>query len=605
MKKTMFFLSVLLILSLKSIALDLSIGTSTVSSTTVSAGQTFSVSNTVSSSGGGIFGYTIVKYYLSTSSDPTSAKRNQLLGSSVSFRSFPSFLTTNLSTLCNVAPGTYYIYSVVDPENAITETNELNNVSVVPIIITAGSPNLTINSPNANPTIVKANTTINVNCNVKNTSYSPSFASELKIYLSDNTTWDAGDVLLSTVSVGSLNPLASQAVSESVFISVSGSMPQTKYIIFKADANNANPECDEYDNVGYKQITISYADLTIQNISNASFQNASIVNITGLVSNIGSVEAKSIIVNAYLSDDNILDNNDITLRGVGSLPLLSAGASAYVNVPVYIPSSTTCTFPQQKYIFLMAFQTAYQDLNEANNKSCNLGTIISPIADELSISDFYIGFGNDIYTGTNETWYSCLDYIYYSNEYYSGSVNVGITIKNNTCKIVNNLKCSRTYTSYTTGIPHTDIIVIPSIPANGEYNVSINYQTWDCTGLVDVVFQIDPNNEIWESEKNNNIIHLTANNGADPWGKSVVNNIINLNNETISIYPNPANENIRINNAENSNLVIYDILGKIVMTEAIITNDFNLNVSSLAKGNYVAKIMNGTQVITKKIVIIK
>lgn len=82
---------------------------------------------------------------------------------------------------------------------------------------------------------------------------------------------------------------------------------------------------------------------------------------------------------------------------------------------------------------------------------------------------------------------------------------------------------------------------------------------------------------------------------------------LTVENETmgnISIYPNPAKDNIHIKNAENSNIVICDVLGKVVLSESNISNDFNMNVSGLAKGNYVVKIMNGNQFVTKKITIL-
>jgi hypothetical protein len=73
----------------------------------------------------------------------------------------------------------------------------------------------------------------------------------------------------------------------------------------------------------------------------------------------------------------------------------------------------------------------------------------------------------------------------------------------------------------------------------------------------------------------------------------------------VTIYPNPASDVLHIANAANSNVVVCDILGKVVASASNITDDFNLDVSSLAKGNYIVKIMNGNQVVTQKISILK
>lgn len=71
----------------------------------------------------------------------------------------------------------------------------------------------------------------------------------------------------------------------------------------------------------------------------------------------------------------------------------------------------------------------------------------------------------------------------------------------------------------------------------------------------------------------------------------------------INIYPNPAKERVYIENAENieiEKITIYDILGKIVLTEK---NSFNkLNLSDLNSGILFIKIETKTGTITKKII---
>jgi hypothetical protein len=86
---------------------------------------------------------------------------------------------------------------------------------------------------------------------------------------------------------------------------------------------------------------------------------------------------------------------------------------------------------------------------------------------------------------------------------------------------------------------------------------------------------------------------------------SLFQGIENIAANDVKVFPNPASDIVHIANAANSNIVVCDVLGKVVISESSITNDFNLNVSALAKGNYVLKIMNGNQVVTQKIAILK
>ncbi len=67
-------------------------------------------------------------------------------------------------------------------------------------------------------------------------------------------------------------------------------------------------------------------------------------------------------------------------------------------------------------------------------------------------------------------------------------------------------------------------------------------------------------------------------NGADQWN--------------IRVYPNPAKDVLTITNAENSNLVIHDVVGKEVMRAAITTSKQSLNISGLATGIYILQVTN-------------
>ena len=80
--------------------------------------------------------------------------------------------------------------------------------------------------------------------------------------------------------------------------------------------------------------------------------------------------------------------------------------------------------------------------------------------------------------------------------------------------------------------------------------------------------------------------------------------IDNINFKT-RIYPNPANDVINIYNAESANISIFDIVGKLVMTENNITATQSINISNLTEGTYFVTINRNNSVETQKIVISK
>ncbi len=88
---------------------------------------------------------------------------------------------------------------------------------------------------------------------------------------------------------------------------------------------------------------------------------------------------------------------------------------------------------------------------------------------------------------------------------------------------------------------------------------------------------------------------------------TTVDQTISESNE-VSIYPNPAKDKIKINDTSsinsNINLQIYDWNGRLVKSMNCVDNQ-SLDVSDLAKGIYLAKIINNTSSNTAKFVISK
>lgn len=83
-------------------------------------------------------------------------------------------------------------------------------------------------------------------------------------------------------------------------------------------------------------------------------------------------------------------------------------------------------------------------------------------------------------------------------------------------------------------------------------------------------------------------------------------NELNVNNnvlQNVVIYPNPAKTVLNIENAENSMIEIYDLLGRVVLAKNNISLNEKLNVSKLTSGTYLIKITNQNQVKTDKFII--
>lgn len=73
----------------------------------------------------------------------------------------------------------------------------------------------------------------------------------------------------------------------------------------------------------------------------------------------------------------------------------------------------------------------------------------------------------------------------------------------------------------------------------------------------------------------------------------------------IAIYPNPANDIINISNAENAFLEVYDLMGKLILSEENINLNHSIDVSGFAKGSYIIRIVKEDKVFSSKITILK
>ncbi len=73
----------------------------------------------------------------------------------------------------------------------------------------------------------------------------------------------------------------------------------------------------------------------------------------------------------------------------------------------------------------------------------------------------------------------------------------------------------------------------------------------------------------------------------------------------LAIYPNPASTVLNIDNAANSTIIVYDLLGRTIIIKNNISLNEQLNVSQLNAGTYLMKISNEDTTITKKFIIKK
>jgi subtilase family serine protease len=228
------------------------------SSSSASAGTAVSVSTFVVNYGNGPAAASTAKIYLSTDSTITASDivLATINSGSLAAVGQPGYYDAqNLSVTipANLASGTYYIGAMADYNNQIAERDEIDNTyNAAQIIVTGGVP-----PPNLSAQIfpssssVPAGAAVSVSTFVVNYGNGPAGASTTKLYLSTDSNITTSDIVLATISSGSLAAVGQPGYYDAKNLSVtlpSNLASGSYYIGAIADYNNQIAEKDETDN---------------------------------------------------------------------------------------------------------------------------------------------------------------------------------------------------------------------------------------------------------------------------------------------------------------------------------------------------------------------
>ncbi len=75
-----------------------------------------------------------------------------------------------------------------------------------------------------------------------------------------------------------------------------------------------------------------------------------------------------------------------------------------------------------------------------------------------------------------------------------------------------------------------------------------------------------------------------------------------IDNNSVSLYPNPTTGIVNIANAENNTVVVYNMIGQVVIS---VENTQSIDMSAFENGTYIVKVVSENETITKKINLIK
>ncbi|WP_339379282.1 CARDB domain-containing protein, partial [aff. Roholtiella sp. LEGE 12411] len=397
-------------------------------------------------------------------------------------------------TLPNRPAGDYYLLFRTDyydyySSNYQGETDENNNVRAIPITI--GVPDLTISAATA-PESGALGETIDVSWTVANQGAVTAPADWTdRIYISTDATWDSSDTLVTSESIASQTPLAA---GSNYTINRSITLPNqapvgSGYLLFRADANSAQGETDETNNLRAIPFTIDAPNLVVTNGTvPESVSIGATINVAWTVANLGSFAANADWYDTiYISTDATFDSNDqfIGLRWASGDTPLAAAASYNATLDITLPNAVT----GDRYLLIVADRNNVQgETSETDNVYAipiNISTV-DLIVDSATVPNAAV-LGDTValsWTVKNQgtgaapsDWY---DYVYISSDQ---------TLDGSDTLVTSELISTQTPLTADTSYTINKNVTLPSTAIGDRY----------------LLFVADRNNQQSETDETNNI----------------------------------------------------------------------------------------------------
>ncbi len=453
-------------------------------------GTSFNETYTIKNSGSSISNSVNTEFYISN--DTIFDNSDTFLNSTTNYN-----IGVNSSTNGNiyitipttVAIGNYYILTIVDRLNQISETNENNNIKHSPIAIINTTSDLYCSSATV-PSTITTNTSFSISCYIQNIGSNTALQSVVGYYLSKNSTYDSTDIFVSSTICNSLNSFNAQTVNS--VITLPNTLSSGKYyFIFIADYNHQISESNELNNT---YVTPSF------NISNSTDiiytlpttgSNTSINTCSGILkydanNNTGALTISPGTIGKYTS----LYFNNVSFNYTSNVLLIYDGPST--NSPLIgsysysnLPNIVNATNPSG--VLTINFSNPY-------NYYASFSAYISCL-DSVSFSDLSIQSNNSISKSTIAAGNSIVSTCNISNisSIQANSSTIGYFLSKDTIWDASDLNLSSEINGVllpNKSILKTSTITIPSNISNGNYYI-LQY--------------VDFSNQLYEKDETNNL----------------------------------------------------------------------------------------------------
>ena len=347
-----------------------------VSPSSITEGQSVTLSATVGNQGNAVAAGTTLRFY--RSSDATIDSNDLSVGSSQAVSSLAALASSTVSTTDAPAPaGTYYYGACVDAVS--DESNASNNCSAgVPVTVrAAGAPDLAV-TVSASPSSITAGESVTLSATVGNQGNAVAAGTTVRFYRSSDATIDTNDLPVgSSQAVSSLAASASSTVSTTDTPAPAGTYYYGACVDAVSDESNATNNCSPAMPVTVQPAGAPDLVVTVS-VNPVSITAGEAVSLSATVSNQGNAVAAGTTVRFYRSSDATIDANDRRLD-ITKVSGLAAGDSSPVLRGVDVPT--------ESYYYGACVDAVSDESNVSNN--CSPGVPVSirvPGAPDLAVT---------------------------------------------------------------------------------------------------------------------------------------------------------------------------------------------------------------------------
>ena len=319
-----------------SAAPDLVVGAPTVSDSSPTTGESFTLSATVRNQGSGSSAATTLRYYRSAdssiSSSDTAVGTDSVGGLSASGTSPESISVTAPSSA-----GTYYYGACVDSVSGESSTS--NNCSSGIAVTVSAAPDLVVDTPSVSDSSPTAGASFTLSATVRNQGSGSSGPTTLRYYRSTDSTISSSDTSAGTDAVGGLSASGTSAESISV---TAPSSAGTYY--YGACVDSVSGESNTGNNCSSGvAVTVGVAtapDLVVgsPSVSDSSPTTGASFTLSATVRNQGSGSSGSTRLRYYRSADSTISSSDAQV-GTDAVSGLAASASGDESIRLTAPST--------------------------------------------------------------------------------------------------------------------------------------------------------------------------------------------------------------------------------------------------------------------------